>query len=67
MTLSNMEAVDLVDKLMIQFRNNVRPSNADLVAAYKANINVNELERYIKEVELGTEQEVEEQYGEDGY
>lgn len=67
MTINNMEAVDLVDKLMIQFRNNVKPTDADLVAAYEAGINVKELERYIKEVELGTEHETEEEYEQDGY
>jgi len=50
--MDDIGAVNLVDKLMLYFRNNVRPSNEDLVKAYEAGINVVELKRYIEEVEL---------------
>lgn len=48
-------AVDLVDKLMICFRNGVKPDEKVLLQSYEAGINVKELERYIKEVELEPE------------
>jgi len=53
--MNDMEKVDLVDKLMICFRNNIKPTDKDLLLAYKAGINVKELERYIKEYEIETE------------
>jgi len=50
--MNEIEAVDLVDKLMRCFRNGVTPYKDDIIQAYNAGINVSELERYIKEVEL---------------
>jgi len=50
--MNELEAVDLVDKLMICFRNDIRPSDEVLVKAYEAHINVEELEAYIRGFEL---------------
>jgi len=52
-----MEAVDMVDKLMTCFRNGVKPHDRDVVRAYELGVNVADLERVFKEVEGETETE----------
>lgn len=59
--MNELKAVDLVDKLMLCYRNKVRPCNEDIICAYEMGIDVNALESYIKEVELG-EQETDDEY-----
>jgi hypothetical protein len=49
--IDSIESVELVDKLMICFRNGVKPADADIVLAYELGINVRYLKQYIEEIE----------------
>jgi predicted transcriptional regulator len=48
----SIDAVDLVDKLMTQFRYGVEPEDKDIIKAYELGISVQALKAYIEEFEL---------------
>jgi len=50
-TIDGVESVEMVDKLMVCFRNGVKPSDADIVLAYELGINVRYLKQYVEEIE----------------
>lgn len=62
----NIDAVDLVDRLMTHFRYGIQPDDADIVKAYELGISVVALKHYVEEVELG-EQETTNEYEWDEY
>jgi len=57
-----MESVDLVDKLMLQYRNKVKPSDADIVRAHDLGINTTALRIYVEE----SSEEIAKEYGWNG-
>lgn len=59
--MNELKAIDLVDKLMLCYRNKIQPCDEDIICAYEMGINVKALELYVKEVELG-EQEIDEEH-----
>jgi len=65
----SIDAVDLVDRLMTQFRYGVKPDDKDIIKAYELGISVAALKAYVEEVEIG-EQETDDEpewneYGEE--
>jgi len=49
----SIDAVDLVDRLMTQFRYGVKPDDKDIIKAYELGISVAALKAYVEEVEIG--------------
>ena len=49
----SIDAVDLVDRLMIHFRYGVKPDDKDIIKAYELGISVAALKAYVEEVEIG--------------
>ena len=49
----SIDAVDLVDRLMTQFRYGVKPDDKDIIKAYELGISVAALKAYVEEIEIG--------------
>lgn len=50
--MNELEAVELVDKLMITYRNGIRPKDEDVARAVELGIDVSQLKLYIEEYEI---------------
>jgi hypothetical protein len=44
--MNELEAIELVDKLMMSYRNGIRPSDKDIARAVELGIAINKLKEY---------------------